>query len=278
MLSGLVLILGQTPAAAVARRVAFGIARDAQAPIAGLSIVDPEVIAPAEPVPMGGDAYKVHKDEVALEKARMQAADFERLFAEECGRSGVPCDATLVEGRTLRAVIDACASQDLVVAGRDLGNRSTQAQSVEPVLLSFLRDNPRPVIVCSEADVNDTGPTLVAYDASAPAMRSLQLFALLGLRKRAPVVVLTVSESQKDAAETSRSGAAYLQKHGYRASTQPVQGGDAIDAGLMGEAQRLGASLIVAGAYGRQGWREWLLGSTTRRLIEKSTTPLFVHH
>lgn len=278
MLSGLVLILGQAPAAMAARRVAFAIARDARAPIAGLSIVDPQVVAPAEPTPLGGDAYKVHKDEVALEKARGQAADFERLFAEECGRSGVPCDAAVVEGRTLRAVIDACALQDLVVVGRTLGDKRTQVQSVEPVLLSFLRDNPRPVIVCSEAAVNDAGPTLVAYDASTAAMRSLQLFALLGLRKRAPVIVLTVHESQKGAAEVSRSGAAYLRKHGYDASTHPVEGDSAVDTVLMREAQRLSAGLIVAGAYGNQGWREWLLGSTTKHLIEKSSAPLFVHH
>jgi nucleotide-binding universal stress UspA family protein len=278
MLSGLVLILGQTPAATAARQVAFTIAREAGAPVAGLSIVDPQIVAPAEPTPLGGDAYKVHKDEVALEKARVQAADFERLFAEECSRSGVPCDAASVEGRTLRAVIDACAVQDLVVVGRDLGHAAIQAPSVNPALLSFLRDNPRPVIVCSEAGMNDTGPTLVAYDASTAAMRALQLFALLGLRKRAPAIILTVHETEKDAARIAGTGAAYLRKHGYNATAHPIVGETAVDTVLIREGQRLGAALMVAGAYGNQGWREWLLGSTTKHLIEKCPAPLFVHH
>jgi len=38
------------------------------------------------------------------------------------------------------------------------------------------------------------------------------------------------------------------------------------------------AGMIVAGAYGHRGWREWILGSTTERLLETAPIPLFVHH
>jgi len=279
MLSGIVLILGKSPSATAARRYAFALAREGKAPIAGLAIVDPQMIAPAEPTPLGGDAFKVHKDEVALEKARADAADFERLFGEECQGAGVPCETATVEGRTLQAVIDACAMQDLVVVGKDIAHEAAQSPSPSPVLLRLLRDNPRPVIVCSHDEQGSAdGATLVAYDASLPAMRSLQLFALLGLRKRAALTVLTVHERQSDAVAISRQGAAYLRKHGYNASAHHVEGDTAADEVLANEARRLKAALIVAGAYGRQGLREWLLGSTTKKLIEASPLPLFVHH
>jgi nucleotide-binding universal stress UspA family protein len=46
----------------------------------------------------------------------------------------------------------------------------------------------------------------------------------------------------------------------------------------MAIAEEFGARLIVMGAYGKRGWREFLLGSTTDRLLAHASRPLFIHH
>lgn len=63
--------------------------------------------------------------------------------------------------------------------------------------------------------------------------------------------------------------------HGIRASTEVVQG-PVIDS-IAGNAQRLGANLLVVGAHGVGYLRQWLFGATAERLLRKATQPvLFV--
>jgi nucleotide-binding universal stress UspA family protein len=43
-------------------------------------------------------------------------------------------------------------------------------------------------------------------------------------------------------------------------------------------ARRARADLIVSGAYGHSGMREWIFGGVTRALIQKATVPFLLSH
>ena len=43
-------------------------------------------------------------------------------------------------------------------------------------------------------------------------------------------------------------------------------------------ARGLGAGLMVAGAYGHNRFREWVLGGVTRELLERAPVPLLIAH
>jgi nucleotide-binding universal stress UspA family protein len=277
MLNGILLILGQTPAALAARKVAFDLALKSKTAITGLVVVDAEVVAPPEATPMGGASFKQRKDEVALERARTQAIESEETFARVCQEAGISCDATVVQGRTLKSVITACGLYDLVIAAVDASFEAAAPDTTSPLIERFLRDNPRPVIVCPRRSGHGKA-TLVAYDGSIAAMRALQLFCLLQLRKEGEVAVVAVRASEAEAADVCGKATEYLRKHGYTATSRAIGSADAPHAVLSEEAKRLNAGMIVAGAYGHQGWREWFLGTTTRRLFEASPAPVFVHH
>lgn len=47
---------------------------------------------------------------------------------------------------------------------------------------------------------------------------------------------------------------------------------------LLGEARRISADLIVAGAYGHSRFREWVLGGVTEDFLANSTVPLLMAH
>jgi nucleotide-binding universal stress UspA family protein len=47
---------------------------------------------------------------------------------------------------------------------------------------------------------------------------------------------------------------------------------------ILEEAERSGADLIVVGTHGQSGWRHFLLGSTTRRVIEHAGCPVLAVH
>lgn len=273
MLKSLLLALDRTPGALESKTLALAFAQRHGAAIQGLVVVEPDMVAPAEPVPIGGDAYKEHKDAVLIQRAKAAGATFAQEFTNECRAAGVKGDATVVVGEGAASLVATCAPHDLVLLGVD-SDFSGGAVSLSRLIVSLLRNNPRPLIV-SPAQTPSGGKTVVAYDGSIPAMRALQLFCAMQLRAGAQAEVISVDRDPATAAANAELGARFMRERGYKSIARPSTDGDPAGA-IFGAAKDAG--MIVAGAYGHRGWREWLLGTTTERLLTTSPAHLFVHH
>lgn len=276
MLKRLLIALDATPAAREAESLALRLALAHNASLRGLAVVDPEIIIPIEPMPIGGDTYKLHKDNVLLERARAAAAALAQAFADECRTAHVEAESGAIQGPALATLIGACAPHDIVVLGNDT-SFGGEAKAPSPLIAGLLRDSPRPLIISPAGEA--PGPTtMIAYDASIPSMRALQLFAALGLRKANEAVVVSIAADAAAAKSMADEGETFLRERGYNAVARPLAGGNNPVDALIATAKAANAGLIVAGAYGHRGWREWLLGTTTETLIAKSPVPLFIHH
>lgn len=276
MLKSLLIALQNTPASLEAKKLALALARKHGTALHGLAIVDPDIVAPPEPTPVGGDAYKQRKDAALVERARAAAEELARGFANECRSASVKDDAQVIVGEAAAGLIAASALHDLVLLGVDC-DFSAEPADLSPLIASLLRNNPRPLIV-SPRQANANGPTLVAYDGSIPAMRALQLFCALGLRTEHEAIVVSVDDDTAKAAAMADTGARFLQARGYKTSLRPSPADGDVTAALIDAAKAAGAATVVAGAYGHRGWREWLLGTTTERLLRASPAHVFVHH
>jgi protein CrcB len=69
-----------------------------------------------------------------------------------------------------------------------------------------------------------------------------------------------------------------LEEHGVPAVVHAVEGHGPVGAQLLETAHRLGADMIVMGAYAHGEWREALLGGVTRYMLEHADLPLFMRH
>ncbi len=274
MLKSLLLALDRSPGSQIAQAIALDLARKHGTRIRGLAVVDPDLIAPPEPMPAGGGAYKQHKDAVIIERVRAADIEIAQAMTAACAAAGIDGKAEVVQGAALATLNAAAAAHDIVLIGADA---TFGADSATPLIGGLLRDNPRPLIVAPRELAAGT-KTLVAYDGSIPTLRALQLFCALGLRTENEVVVVCLDPNGRVALTHAESGAGYLNERGYKATPRPIAGdGDPAPA-LITAAKEVGAGLIVAGAYGQRGWREWLLGSTTEHLLATSPVPLFIHH
>jgi nucleotide-binding universal stress UspA family protein len=173
-------------------------------------------------------------------------------------------------------LIAASAAHDIVVLGVDTSFGDVPA-ALSPLIAGLLRDNPRPLVVTPK-DAAAGARTFVAYDGSIPSMRALQLFCCMQLRLDGDVVVVSVDRDAAKATAMADTGAVFLRDHGYNATTHAVSGDGDVAAALIDAAKAADAGMIVAGAYGHRGWREWLLGTTTERLMTSSPIPIFIHH
>lgn len=179
-----------------------------------------------------------------------------------------------VEAMTLHA-----RYADLVVIGQtDLSGRS-QVPSDFPQRLVLAAG--RPVLILpSVGRIATLGKRiLVAWGPSREAARALtDAIPLMRLADSVQVIVVNPRGDEHGPVAGADIGL-YLARHGVRVEVKTDHGAE-IDVGneLLSRAADLDADLIVMGGYGHSRLQEWVLGGTTRTMLESMTTPVLMSH
>jgi nucleotide-binding universal stress UspA family protein len=277
MLRSILLALDDTKGARVARDAAIALARRTGAALTVAAVLDrPHTQDAHEAVPLGGAAFKAHRDakltEQAEEEAKAALADCRQAAA------GLAYTELVLEDAPAPALVQAGATHDLIVIGRDSTiGREVNATGVAPVIEALLRDGARPLLVVPpEARLTPDGPILAAYDGSAPSREAFHLLALLGLAGESAVRVAAVARTREAADQMAAEGCEALRRHGVKAEPLPCIGTD-IAGLILAEAKALGARALVMGAFGGSSLVRMLIGSTTDRLLHDARIPVFIH-
>jgi nucleotide-binding universal stress UspA family protein len=72
--------------------------------------------------------------------------------------------------------------------------------------------------------------------------------------------------------------ALWLARHGARVEVVVERTRATVGDALCALARGCGAGLMVSGAFGHSRYREWMLGGTTRELLERAPVPLLLAH
>lgn len=277
MLRSILLALDDTPGALAARSAAIGLARRTGAALTAAAVLDrPHSRDAWEAVPVGGAAFAEHRN--AALAARLEAEAAAALAAVREAAGDLPVETVTLEEAPEPALLRAAAGHDVIMLGRNstLGRQETE-DGLAPVILALLKDGARSLLVVPPEGGPAEGPVLVGYDGSLPAMRALQLFALLGLAEGSAVKLLSADPDAAEAARLAAEGAGYLRRHGLVVEEWPVAGGQAA-ALLLAEATTARARLLVIGAFGTGRLRALLEGSATRSLLREAPCAVFIQH
>lgn len=276
MIRSILVALDDTPGAGAARDLALALSRETGATLTAATVLDwPHVKDAHEAVPPGGAAFKERRDAA---RAKRVEAEAEAAFAAcTAAAEEAPFTPLRLTDAPAPALLSAGATHDVIVIGRDstLGLEENDA-GLAPVIGELLHEGARPLLVVPPAPPVQGG-ILVGYDGSVPAMRALQLFALLGLGEGFSIRVLSVAETMSEAKRLAEEGAAFLRSHGLAAEPVAVEGSHPRDA-LLAQATAMPARLLVMGAYKRGGLRTLFTGSLTERLLAAAPCPVFVAH
>lgn len=277
MIRSILVALDDTEGAQRARDIAIALARRTGAALSAATVLDwPHVAPENEAVPPGAVAFKKRRDAARAQRAEQEA---EAAFAACAAAAGeTPFTRLRLTEAPEAALLAASATHDLIVIGRDstLGLEENP-DGLAPVIEAVLREGARPLLVVPPAPLPEKGGVLVGYDGSIPAMRTIQLFALLGLAGEMPVKVLSVGETRDEAARMAGEATGYLRAHGIAAEPIALEGVRPVDA-LLAEAIAMPARLLVMGAYENSGLRTMFTGSATRILLQAAPCPVFVAH
>jgi nucleotide-binding universal stress UspA family protein len=280
MIRSILLALDDTPGACAARDIAFALARRTGAAVTALIVLDrPHTSGAHEAVPLGAGAFAARRNE---KLAQAVEAEAERVLAEaRIAAAGLDFAVVRREEAPEEALLAEGCAHDLIVIGRDstLGREACD-DGLSPTIEALLRDGARPLLVVppgmeSAAAGIAAGealkrPILIAHDGSLATMRTLHVFALLGLGRNQAVKLLDfATETSPEALQR------YLTQHEMRAEAYGVTG-DPHDI-LLAEAQSLPASLLVLGADQESGIARLIFGSATARLLRAAPCPVFIH-
>jgi nucleotide-binding universal stress UspA family protein len=210
-------------------------------------------------------------------KARSAVSRFEEAV-RRAGLSG--------ETRTLSASVSGAADQigrigrrfDMIVVGQPSRKGSAPDQVVDE---GVLFDSGRPVIFVPY--IQKTGMTLrrvmICWDGSRAAARAVA-DALPFLQKAKQVEVVIVSEKPAKTDEVPGADLGqHLARHGLTVDIKHITSPDIdVPSTILSHAADSDADMLVMGGYGHSRLREFILGGTTRGLLESMTVPVLMSH
>ncbi len=257
-----------------ALRVGCELAERYDSRIIGVSSGTPYVPAQVNVI-VAASMLQADYDELTLATARCEARFREAV--KPCGRpctwrAGIDMPADFLAAEACGAdVVVAELSEDIPLLG---GQRLLDfGDALMKVGRPFLLVPPRTISM-------ELNCVLVAWKDCAEAQRAIvAALPLLRAARHIAVVELTDSESDKEAASARVVDVAgWLSRQGVTAQARAELSAGDTGQQLEAIAAEIGATLIVAGAYGTSRFSEWVFGGVTRRLLkQRSFCALLMH-
>ncbi|WP_435005456.1 universal stress protein [Tundrisphaera lichenicola] len=244
--------------------------------LVGLGCVDePGIHGPEEII--SGEGYFSRLNSALLEETRTRVEATLSQAALRCAEAGVAFKPLEDVGTPDTQILEEAQRFDLIMLGQQTHFRFGWENEPDVTLPKVLADTPRPVVVVPES-AGEGDSVIVAYDGSLQAARALYAFEASGLGQGREIQVLSVSDEKKTALRHADRAIEFLKSHGMEANPSPVESGGSPGDVLLEMIRLSDPGLIVMGAYGQPGLREFFLGSTTSTLLKKGTIPMFLFH
>jgi nucleotide-binding universal stress UspA family protein len=233
---------------------------------------DPETMVPIVGEGMSGAMVEQVMDAMVKSvdvRARTARDVYQRVCAAADG-GVVWREAT---GREPETVAAAARLSDLVVLGRpDSNEEAPMAATIDAALF----DTGRPVLIAPpQAPASVGSRVVIAWNGNSQSARAVA--CSLPFLKSAQQVVIIVGGGH-DSHVPAAGLVEYLSRHDVRAVVENFTFSGAIGKALLEQAVRLGADLIVMGAYGHSRLREMMLGGATREALAGATAPVLMAH
>lgn len=161
----------------------------------------------------------------------------------------------------------------LLVMGREGEDGERLGEHIGSHLENTVRTLHLPILV---VPANYTAPQriLIAFDGSATTRKAIEMVASSPLFRGLPVHVVMVGADKADTREQLDWAQGKLKNGGFEATVRVLPG--AVEEVLCAYRTEQAIDLIVMGAYGHSRIREFLVGSTTAKLIRLSKIPLLL--
>ncbi len=276
----ILVVLDDTTACRERADIALRLARQQEAHLVGLFVVEYGYIPPYAEVQIPEEVFAQRRAAADAARARVKKA-----FEGQSKGTNVSIEWRTAEGDSVRAVTLHARYADLAVIGQHdpqtSGAFGTHPDLAEHVVLG----GGRPVLAVPYVGNYPTvgKHVMVAWDASREAARAVA-DALPILSAAESVVTLSVNPTSgttegTHGPEPGADIALHLARHGIRVEAQQIKTKDVTTANmLLSRVADESGDLLVMGAYGHARLRELVLGGVTRDVMQQMTVPILMSH
>ncbi|TCD48382.1 universal stress protein [Chlorobium sp. N1] len=214
-------------------------------------------------------ALEEKKSRLELEEGKaMLRAALER--AESSGAS--PVSTRQIHGNLLDILSEMAEGIRLCVLGRQ-GESQRMAQAVGSNIENVIRTLQRPVLVVP-GEFRAPRRFMIAFDASPTAWKALEMVGSSPLLAGIPCHVVMAGKAADTRQQELSDACHKLEDKGFRVTDASLEG-EAKDA--LGRYRREHQiELMVMGAYGHSRIRQFLVGSTTTKMMASCDVPLLI--
>jgi nucleotide-binding universal stress UspA family protein len=256
-------------------QVASDLAYRFNADVVGIAAAQPIQVAYADGY-MSGDIFE---DDISIKKKEIAAAEAEFRSVFQKRNNAVEWRSAITLDSLSDFIAREVRSADFVITGVD-GNDSAFDSSRHTELGALVMQLGRPLlIVPNAAPICGFDRILVGWKDTREARRAIA-DALPLLKKATFVAIAEIAAEVRTAEARQHLGQVveWLKRHGITAEpfVRASVGKDSTRLEEIGREQK--ADLIVAGAYGHNRLREWILGGVTRDLLLRPESSAFVSH
>lgn len=266
----------------VATQYAIALARNFDASLTGLAVVDTSNIYPTA---ITGEIDSTHHArnlwEELSEESRRVAKTLLDKFKSSVEKAGVRYTAIKKEGASYERIIEGMKYHDLLIAGRDSHFFYNEPKRETKTLAQVVKHGVAPTLVITN-NYREINRVLVAFDGSNAAARSLKSFVqLMPYGKELEVELLYIDDKnireEKQPAESILDLAEYyVGEHGFQNISKTVLKNGKPAVKILDRQKETAADLVILGAHSVSAIRRVTFGSTTHELITKTNTPLFL--
>ena len=167
----------------------------------------------------------------------------------------------------------------IIVIGRRGKDHQNDHVNIGSQIENVVRAVNRPIMVCSDGFITPES-FMIAFDGSETAKRAVQIICDNEIAKN--LVGHIVMVDNKDTANETELYKAHkkMSDEGFNITahlidSKKIGGGDVVSA-LTSFRNDHNISMFVIGAYGHSKWRRFFVGSTTTKLLTKTTAPVIL--
>ncbi|RUO52359.1 universal stress protein [Pseudidiomarina homiensis] len=176
-------------------------------------------------------------------------------------------------GELAETLLDMESDVRLAVMGLHGEDSVNQLHKVGSHLETVIRTVHRPLLLTPDS-FSEPKTAMLAFDASATTKKGVELLAQSPLFKGMPVHIVMVDADTADNRERLEWAAQQLRTGGHEVETALLAGD--VEQALHAYQTEHSIDMMVMGAFGHSRIRQFLVGSTTMRMLQESTTPVLV--
>lgn len=153
------------------------------------------------------------------------------------------------------------------------GADSQQSEHVGSHLETIIRKVARPILVTPQSYQTPTS-VMLAFDGSDTSRKGVKMLAESPVFKGMPIDLVMVGADTSDARASIEAAANHLREYRHQVNYE-IRSGE-VEPTLHEYQREKNIDLMVMGAYGHSRIRNFLIGSTTTRMLQRTETPILL--